>query len=342
MEQKQNRCLIDWFRCSIPNTNLRIVANDILGIDFSNFLGGTVKVSPFPSYNTIVSFANINLHSSENHKNVLIDLSGQGCRQYEEYMDRVEGWHWYRLISYILEIEGKISRIDLALDVFDDSSPSVRVLQDYIKRGQLSCKAQKFVEINSGRVLDGKLLGFTIYIGASPQILRIYDKKQERRDNVGEIVNVEKWVRWELELTGKKAMLVAYKISSGKPLNSIIKGILSAHYCFKTKPKNPSDLNNKDRLPNMRWWDKFIGEIEKIPLNVKREKMTLQKKKKWVEENTAKSISMIYEVFESMYGKEYAELYLKELIENGKQKINVADKTLIDQRILELMNEEEY
>lgn len=342
MEQKQNRCLIDWFRCSIPNTNFRVVANNILGIDFSNFVGGTVKGSPYPSYNTMVSFANINLHSSENHKNVLIDLSGQGCRQYEEYMDRVEGWQWYELISYILEIEGKISRIDLALDVFDDSSPSVRVLQDYIKRGQLSCKAQKFVEINSGRVLDGKLVGFTIYIGSSPQILRIYDKKQERRDNVGEIVNVEKWVRWELELTGKKAILVSNKIASGKPFNTIIKGVLSAHYCFKTRPKNPSDLNNKDRLSNMRWWDRFIGEIEKMPLNVKREKMTLQKKKKWVEENTAKSISMIYEVFENMYGKEYAELYIKELIENGKQKINVADKTLIDQRILELMNDEEY
>ena len=342
MEQKQNRCLIDWFRCSIPNTNLRIVANDILGIDFSNFVGGTVKGSPYPSYNTMVSFANINLHSSENHKNVLIDLSGQGCRQYEEYMDRVEGWHWYRLISYILEIEGKISRIDLALDVFDNSSPSVRTLQDYIKRAQLSTKSHKFVEINSGRILDGKLTGFTLYIGAPPQILRIYDKKQERRDNVGEIVNVEQWVRWELELTGKKAMLVAFKISNGKQLNLIIKGILSAHYCFKTKPKNTSDLHNKNRLSNMRWWDKFVGGIEAIPLKVQREKMTLQKKKRWVEENTAKSISMIYEVFESVYGSEFAGIYLKELIENGKQKINVADRTLIDQRILELINEEEY
>lgn len=342
MEQKQNRCLIDWFRCSIPNTNLKDVANDILGINFSNFVGGTVKGSPYPSYNTMVSFANINLHSSDTHSNIIIDLSGQGCRQYEEYMDRVEGWHWYRLISYILEIEGKISRIDLALDVFDDSSPSVKVLQDYIKRGQLSTKSHKFVEINSGRIADGKLLGFTLYIGAFPQTLRIYDKKQERRDNLGEIVNVEKWIRWELELTDKKAMLVAFNISNGKPLNTIIKGILSAHYCFKTKPKNPSDLQNKNRLSNMRWWDKFIGGIGAIPLNVKREKMTLQKKKKWVEEQAAKSISMVIETLESMYGKEYAELYLKELIENGKQKINVGDKTLINQRILELMNEEEY
>lgn len=125
-------------------------------------------------------------------------------------------------------------------------------------------------------------------------------------------------------------MLVAFKISNGKPLNLIIKGILSVHYCFKTKPKNSSDLHNKNRLSNMRWWDKFVGGIEAIPLKVQREKMTLQKKKRWVEENTAKSISMIYEVFESVYGSEFSGIYLKELIENGKQKINVADRTLID------------
>jgi phage replication initiation protein len=342
MEQRQSKCLIDWFRCSIPNTNFKIVANEVLGIEFSNFVGGTIKGSPYPTYNAMICFVNINLHSSESHNNILIDMGGQACRQYEEFMDRVEGWHWYKLISHILEIKGTVLRIDLALDIFDDSSPSVKVLQDYVKRGQLSTKSHKFVEINSGRILDGKLTGFTLYIGSTPQILRIYDKKQERRDNVGEVVNVEKWVRWELELTGKKAMLVAFKISNGKPLNSIIKGILSAHYCFKTKPKNPSDLQNKNRLSNMRWWDKFIGGIEAISLKVQREKMTLQKKKRWVEENTAKSISMIYEVFENRYGKEYAELYLKELIKSGREKINESDKTLIEQRILELMNEEEY
>lgn len=47
MEQKQsNKCLIDYFRCSIPNSNLRNVSNNVLGIEFSNFVGGTVKGSP--------------------------------------------------------------------------------------------------------------------------------------------------------------------------------------------------------------------------------------------------------------------------------------------------------
>lgn len=340
--KKNSNCLIDYLRCSIPNSNFINVSNDILGISFLEFASSSLKGSPFPTYDSCISFANINLHSSQTHNNILIDMGGQACRQYEEYMCRVEGWHWYKMISFILEVQGTFSRIDLALDIFDDSSPSVKVIQDYIKRGQLCTNSHKFMEINSGRILDGKLTGFTVYIGSSPQILRIYDKKQERIDNVGEISDVDKWVRWELELTGKKAMLVATKISSGKPLNTIIKGILFAHYSFKTKLKNSSDLHNKNRLPNMRWWQKFIDGIDAIPLKVQREKITLKEKKKWIERNTAKSISMVYETFRRVHGKEYADIYIKELIELGKGNISKLDETLIEQRILELVSEDEY
>lgn len=343
MRRKQsNQCLIDYLRFSIPNSDFTTVANEILGIPISEF-SSEIKGSPYPTYDESISFANIKLHSSKNHSSILVDLSGQACRQYEEYMSRVDGWHWHRFISFILEQEGsKVSRIDLALDIFDDSTPSVKVLQDYIKRGQLSTKSHKFIEINSGRTLDGKLTGFTLYIGSSPQILRIYDKKQERKDNTDEVVNVEKWVRWELELTERKAMQVALYISRGKPLNVIIKGILSAHYCFKTQPKKPSDFHNKNRLPTMKWWKEFIDGVDSIPLKVKREKLTLKKKKNWIEHSTVKSISMIYESFRRVYGEKYAELYLKELIQMGKEKITESDQTLIEQRILELMSEDEY
>ncbi|EOO23503.1 hypothetical protein ICM_05073 [Bacillus cereus BAG1X2-3] len=340
-QKRSNQCLIDYLRCSIPNSELPAVADGILGIPISEF-SSEIKGSPYPTYDMCISFANIKLHSSRSHSSVLIDMPGQACRQYEEHMSRIDGWHWYKFVSVILEIQGKVSRIDLALDIFDDATPSVKVLQDYVKRGQLSTKSHKFIEINSGRILDGKLTGFTLYIGASPQILRIYDKKQERRDNAGEIVNVEKWVRWELELTGNKAMQVALQISNGKPLNTIVKGILSAHYCFKTQPKGASDLHNKNRLPTMRWWQKLVDGIEEIPLKVEREKLTLKKKKNWVENVTVKSISMLYESFRRVYGEKYADLYLKELIHMGKEKITESDQTLIEQRILELMSEDEY
>lgn len=339
--KESNECLIDYLRFSIPESNVKDIAENVLCISICEFTNDT-KSSPYPSYTGCYSFANINIHNSEKHSSVLVDMSGKGCRQYEEYMSSAKGWHWQALIQTIIYLEGKVTRIDLALDIYDSSSPSVKVLQDYVKRGQLSSKSHKFMEINSGRILDGKLLGYSLYIGSSPQILRIYDKKQERLDNNDEIVLVDKWVRWELEITENKAMQVAYQISSSKPLNTIIKGILSAHYSFKTQQKGKKDFHNKSRLPNMKWWDKFINDVEKIPLKIVREKITLKEKKQWIEKSTVKSISMIYETFKQTYGEQYAETYLKELILMGNKKITEADRTLIEQRILEILNEEKY
>lgn len=339
--KESNECLIDYLRFSIPESTVKDIAENVLCISICEFTN-EIKSSPYPSYTGCYSFANINIHNSEKHSSVLVDMSGKGCRQYEEYMSSAKGWHWQALIETIICSEGKITRIDLALDIYDSSSPSVKVLQDYVKRGQLSSKSHKFMEINSGRILDGKLLGHSLYIGSSPQILRIYDKKQERLDNNDEIVLVDKWVRWELEITENKAMQVAYQISSSKPLNTIIKGILSAHYSFKTQQKGKKDFHNKSRLPNMKWWDKFINDVEKIPLKIVREKITLKEKKQWIEKSTVKSISMIYETFKQTYGEQYAEMYLKELILMGNKKITDADRTLIEQRILEILNEENY
>ena len=150
-QRENNECIIDYFRWSIPNSKIDYVSNDVLGIPFLEF-SKEIKGSPYPTYDFSVEYANIKLHSSENHNSVLIDMAGQGCRQYEEYMSRVDGWHWYKFISFILDKEGKVTRIDLTLDIYDDMSPSVKKLQDYIKRGQLSTKSHKFVEINSGRI----------------------------------------------------------------------------------------------------------------------------------------------------------------------------------------------
>ena len=153
---------------------------------------------------------------------------------------------------------------------------------------------------------------------------------------------VEKWTRWELELTDQKAMQVAQKIAYGRPLSGLIKGILAAHYSFKTQPKGKKEIHNKSRLPNMQWWDKFIGSVEKVPLRVVREKMTLSKKKKWIEKSTSKSLAMVYQTLESAYDKEIANAYFAELLETGTKKLTEVDRSMIEQRTNELLNGDEY
>ncbi len=117
-------------------------------------------------------------------------------------------------------------------------------------------------------------------MGSNPQILRIYDKKQERADNADEEIFVERWIRWELELSDTKAMQAVRLIVNGRPVSVVIKGILSAHYSFKSQKKGKIETHNKDWLPTMKWWVKFIGSVEKMPLRIEREKTTLKKKEK--------------------------------------------------------------
>ncbi|PGD34036.1 replication initiation factor [Bacillus wiedmannii] len=340
MNLRKNECLIDWLRFSIPNTNLENVTENILGIPIEEF-EGEGKGSPFPTYDNRYCFANIELHSSNLHSNILVNLSGTACRQYEEYMSQTTGWHWQAFTSTILKAEATPTRIDLALDIFDDSSPNVQKLQDYVKRGQLSTRSHTFKEINSGRILDGELMGFTLYIGSSPQMLRIYDKKQEVRDNTGEVLNINKWVRWELELGDKKAMQVCNLIANGAPLNNVIKGILGSHYSFKTQPKGKKDFHNKARWNNMRWWDKFIEGLPKIPLRVVKEKVTMKTKKQWIEKSTTKSRAMVYESYKQAFGQAYADAYLREEILLGKSKFTDRDRSMIEQSVNELLGEKE-
>ncbi|WP_346730697.1 replication initiation factor domain-containing protein [Lysinibacillus fusiformis] len=336
----RNNCLIDWLRFSIPDSDFTFVAEHILGIPKTEFdVEG--KGSPFPSYDIRHCFANIEIHLSDKHPNVLVNLSGKACRQYEEYMSKSTGWHWHSFIKTIISYNGNATRIDLALDIFDETTPHVSKIQDYVKRGQLSSQSQTFKEINSGRVLDGILTGFTLYIGSHPQVLRIYDKKQEVRDNTDEILDIKKWVRWELELGDSKAKEVCKFIAEGKPLNMIIKGILASHYAFKTQPKDKKDFHNKARWNNMKWWDNFIHDIPKISLRITKEKTTLKEKKNWIEKSTTKSRAMIYEVHKQAFGTEYADAYLHEELYLGQSKLTDLDRTLITQRVNELLGEEE-
>lgn len=337
---RSNECLIDYLRFSLPHASMEKAA-DLFGIALSDFTSEK-KGSPFPTYDSSYSFANIVIHQSNRHDNLLIDLAGQGCRQYEEYMSSVEGWHWQKFLATILKINGTITRADLALDLFDGSSPSVATLQKYVKNGQLSSQSRTFREVNSGQLQDGILTGHTLYIGAQPQLLRIYDKKQETRDKTGELVRVNEWVRWELELTDQKARQAVEKIAKGTPLNTVIRGILTSHYSFKTKPKGSVNYHNKARWANMKWWDNFVGTIPKIPLRVIREKPTFAKKKGWLENYTSKSLSMVYEAFLQAYGRDQADVYLRELVTKGKEKFTETDWTFIEQKILELENEDSY
>ncbi|MGL4973477.1 MAG: replication initiation factor domain-containing protein, partial [Culicoidibacterales bacterium] len=71
-----NNCLIDYLRFSVPNSARNDVIQNVLCIPSFDF-SQPFKGSPYPTYDEKISFANIDIHSSKSHDNILIDMSGQ-------------------------------------------------------------------------------------------------------------------------------------------------------------------------------------------------------------------------------------------------------------------------
>ena len=65
--RQSNECLIDFLRFSLPDSSMEKVA-DLLGIALSDFTSEK-KGSPFPTYDSHYSFADIIIHQSDHHNN---------------------------------------------------------------------------------------------------------------------------------------------------------------------------------------------------------------------------------------------------------------------------------
>lgn len=60
------------------------------------------------------------------------------------------------------------------------------------------------------------------------------------------------------------------------------------------------------------------------------------------EKSTSKSLAMVYTTLESAYGQDLAKIYLQDLIEEGKEKFTKIDDSMVRQRVLEILSEDEY
>lgn len=130
------------------------------------------------------------------------------------------------MLDWVLAQGGRVTRIDLAIDVFDEDIDIIALAgSPRIKEAPGSARKWNYIKGHDG--------GCTAYIGSrkSEKFLRIYDKAAEQG------LKDRKWTRFELEIKGDAAREVALKVgqlSEGEHA-AYIKGIMRALF-------NPHDL----------------------------------------------------------------------------------------------------
>ena len=126
-----NKVLIDWFSATIKTTEkspfeaVKVVITELLLMKIEQFTSQSYGIN---RYNGHFSCGDIKVYYSVNERTgklsqkmgIFVQMTGQGCRQYEEYLYRNEN-NWVALFQRFVSREANFTRVDIANDVFDKS-----------------------------------------------------------------------------------------------------------------------------------------------------------------------------------------------------------------------------
>lgn len=327
------RPLIDWVCCSFKNVKKVEEIFDRFKLDFQQFIptSGNRKnrYSAGLYWNHISCWYN-QLRSQQEDGfdayEVCFTFSGQGCRVYETLRGESFDWiNWFRDIWTGFEPGSfNFSRIDLALDVTDNTVP------DMIKIIHLA-EAKKYVS-SFRRVVTGHLDEEWVYFGSpsSDTRLRIYNKAMERDYPPG-----TKWVRFEFQHRDESADRLINHMINCVNLGQCFKDFCSASVRF-TKRKNDGSYsqNNQSKLEVAPWWSKFISGAGKITkFDHPGVEYNLLYCQKYIETQVAPTLAAYIEANEGDISP------LMEIVNRNRYRMNLKQKNMIENERLQKLAE---
>jgi hypothetical protein len=227
--------------------------------------------------------------NANNRYSINLLMSGQACREFENYMDG----NWNDLLSFLLSHDSKIKRIDIAIDDFEADEIDIYDIEPIIQKDNYICPMHSVQVIWSRGITEGikTSTGYSLTFGSTgSNQLQIYDKRLER--NAKGQIDIESniWYRYELRFVDEKAHAVTEKyIACVKENKSLEFMTFTSELLYMTLDlKVPKKDTNKSRWKTLPKWKAFLNNVTKIKLDTKYKiDTTLIKKKIWFKSSYA-------------------------------------------------------
>lgn len=285
------RACVDWLQATFKFVSDPRQICEFLFLDFNDFIH--LDVGKY-GYNEQIRYNNIAIYyNGREDMGCHLEMTGQGCRQYEA-LKKLE---WSKLFAMMLDFaDVNITRLDIAID---DFKPYFTVDQaiDKVKRGHIKSLFKTGKSIEKYLLKDGTSQGKTLYFGqpTSRIQIRIYDKKQERESKDQEVI-VEHWVRTEIQARDERAKAIAEILAyTNYETGKVVAGILKNYINFLAENKKDS---NKNRWKNVKWWNDFLGDVEKLKLTQVAPDYTIERANKWVSKQVAPTLAVLLKAFD--------------------------------------------
>lgn len=259
-DQQENIIIRDWFTFTSKNHDpMEII--DILGM--SDVTWNQLDRGGY-GYRSRIQFGHIKIYyDGAENMGVCCDMSGQGCREFEEYSKLPNKWD--DLLAFISANDCNVTRLDVAFDdhagIFD-----LKIIESDLRNYNFVSRFHNDPRIMLQLRGEGVDPGLTVYFGSpnSKVLFRIYDKAVERGYTDG-----THWVRFEIQLRDDRAKNF---LNLTKVDDNGNKVPMSAGEAFCGVVKNylrlvvPSADTNKRRWEMTDYWKNFLGNVAAVSI----------------------------------------------------------------------------
>ncbi|EGT4143231.1 XRE family transcriptional regulator [Clostridium perfringens] len=287
--------MIDYIRIRFPTTDVKYVVNEILKLKLEYMIHEDYG---FYSYSEHYVIGNIFvLVSQDIEKGVLIELKGQGCRQYEKFL-LAQHRSWYDFLLDALLAGGVMKRMDLAINdmvgILD-----IEELTDKCNNEECISVFRSFKSYRSGELVrkNEKIgMGNTLYIGSlkSEVYFCIYEKDYEQYIKLDiPIDEVKIKNRFEIRLKNERAYHAAVDLLANRDAERTTFSIINRYMRF---------VDREEKISRSKWktnedWSYFIGEgREKLKLTTNPEPYDINKTLNWISRQVAPTLKVIKKI----------------------------------------------
>ncbi|HBE9445504.1 replication initiation factor [Clostridioides difficile] len=322
--------MIDYIRIRFPTTDVKYVVNEILKLKLEYMIHEDYG---FYSYLEHYVIGNIFVLVSQNiEKGVLIELNGQGCRQYENFL-LVQHRSWYDFLLDALLAGGIMKRMDLAINDMVGIL-NIEELTDKCNNEECISVFRSFKSYRSGELVrrNEKIgMGNTLYIGSlkSEVYFCIYEKNYEQYVKLDiPIDEVKIKNRFEIRLKNERAYHAAVDLLANRDAERTTFSIINRYIRF---------VDREEKISRSKWktnedWSYFIGEgRENLKLKTNPDPYDINKTLNWISRQVAPTLKVTKKI-DMLNGTNIAEELIRkaELTEHHQKIIQQNSSSIED------------
>jgi phage replication initiation protein len=304
--------IFDYVRVRIPSHDVERVIEDVLLMNFESFYE---KPTGLFGYFTMYEYDNIRVLLSKkgDDRGILIELSGQGCRNYEYILNELDQ-QWLDFFGRCLFVDGVVKRIDVAVNDYVEYF-SLEEVAKKRKAKLFDSSFRKSRVIDSTNDQEVASEGITAYFGTRNSLIYFcfYQKNYEiaNRERIP-VEEVDVKNRYEIRLHSEKAhKFIEYYMEDTFLLRSV-RSVISQQLCFFEKDRNGG-------LKKWSKWERFLGATKYVDLSMKVVKPSFYRKLNWLAYSCLQTIKVV-QLGGEQEGFDYLGKMLNEVELNEKNK----------------------